>query len=188
MGCLWIELKGQPVPACHFQQAIPWQAQPDRDGLPGRDVSTFERAFNFTGHDSPNRDGWTKDSGKAFQKERGFGWLQNISGNTRYRSHGKDPLKSGFVFTRKQNTWECEIENGSWIITACLGDAGHPQPGQYLTIEGVTLAENVDTQAGRFRELSSTIEVNDGTLTVTIGTPEGGSNTCINWIVVERAQ
>ena len=55
-------------------------------------------------------------------------------------------------------------------------------------LRGVTLAENVDTPAGRFRELSSTIEVNDGTLTVTIGTPEGGSNTCINWLVVERAE
>ena len=185
---VWAELEGQPVPASHFLQAIPWQADPARDGLPGRDLSVYERAFNFTGHDSPNRKGWNKDSGKAFQKEQGFGWRKDLSGNTRYRKVGKDPLKSGFVFTRKQNTWECEIENGSWKITACLGDEEHPQPGQYLTIEGVTLAKNVNTQAGRFSELSSTVKVNDGALTVTIGTPKGGSNTCINWLVVERAE
>lgn len=184
---VWAELQGQPVRASHFEKPIPWKFNPDRDGLPGRDGSVYEKAFNFTVHNSPNQDGWTKDSGKVFQKERGFGWRNNISGNTRYRKSGKAPLKSGFVFTRKQNTWECEIENGSWKITACLGDAEHPQPSQYFTIEGVTLAENVDTPAGRFRELSSTIEVNDGTLTVTIGTPKGGSNTCINWLVVERA-
>ncbi|MCP4887803.1 MAG: hypothetical protein GY904_14435, partial [Planctomycetaceae bacterium] len=77
---------------------------------------------------------------------------------------------------------------GSWTVTVCLGDAGHPQPGQYLAIEGVTLAENIDTQAGSFRELSTTTVIKDGVLTVTIGTPEGGSNTCINWLVVERAK
>ena len=32
---VWAELEGQPVPASHFQQAIPWQADPARDGLPG---------------------------------------------------------------------------------------------------------------------------------------------------------
>ena len=184
---VWAELQGQPVPASHFQQPISWQVDPERDGLPERDLSAYERAFNFTVHDSPNRKGWTKDSGKAFQKEQGFGWRNNISGNTRYRKSGADPLKSGFVFTRKQHTWECEIENGSWTVTACLGDAEHPQPGQYLTIEGGTVAENVDTPAGRFRELSTTVNVNDGTLTATIGTPKGGSNTCINCLVVEPA-
>ena len=155
---------------------------------PGRDVSVYEKAFNFTSHDSPYRKGWTIDSGKAFQEEQGFGWRESISGNTRYRKGGKDPLKSGFVFTRKQDTWECEIENGSWKVTACLGDAEHPQPGQHLTIEGVMVAENVDTPAGRFREVSCTVNVGDGALTVTIGTPKGGSNTCINWLVVERAE
>lgn len=185
---VWAELQNQPVPASHFQKAIPWTVDPERDGIPGGDVSSYERAFNFTGHDSPNREGWTTDSGKAFQEEQGFGWRKDISGNTRYGKSGGDPLKSGFVFTRKQHTWECEIENGSWTVTACLGDAEHPQPGQHLSIEGVTLAENVDTGAGRFRELSATIVVKDGALTVTIGTPKGGSNTCINWLVVERTE
>lgn len=185
---LWAELRGQPVPASHFQQAIPWQADPERDGLPERDLSAYERAFNFTGHDSPNPKGWTRDSGKAFQEEHGFGWRRNIIGNTRYREGGGDALRSGFVFTRNQDTWECAIENGSWNVTVCLGDAEHPQPGQYLAIEGGSLAEKIDTEAGSFREMSATIVVTDGVLTVTIGTPEGGSNTCINWLVVERAE
>ncbi|MCP4886178.1 MAG: FAD-dependent oxidoreductase, partial [Planctomycetaceae bacterium] len=152
---VWAELQGQPVPASHFKQPITWQADPERDGLPDRDLSAYERAFNFTVDDSPNRKGWTKDSGKPFQKEHGFGWRENISDNTRYRKDGGDSLKSGFVFTRKQHTWECDIENGSWTVTVCLGDAGYPQPGQHLAMEGVTLAENLDTQAGSFRELST---------------------------------
>ena len=30
-------------------------------------------------------------------------------------------------------------------------------------------------------------EVRDGRLTLTLGTPAGGSNTCINWVILERA-
>lgn len=182
---VWAELKSQPVPATHFQQHIRWQSDPERDGLPERDSAACERAFNFTVRDSPQRKGWTRDSGKKYQEEQGFGWHEDISGNTRYRKSAGDSLKSGFVFTRKQHTWECEIENGTWTVTVCLGDAEHPQPGQNLAIEGITVAENTDTQAGRFREFSSTVSVNDGLLTITIGTPNGGSNTCVNWLFVE---
>lgn len=185
-GQVWAELQDQPVPASHFRQAIPWPVDPKQDGLPGGDFSSYERAFNFTGPNSANPDGWTKDSGKTFQKEPGFGWSKNLTANTRYREVGEKTLKAGFVFTRKQDVWECRIENGSWKVTACLGDAEYPQPGQHLSIEGVTLAENLDTGASSFRELSSTIEVKDRALTVTMGTPKGGSNTCINWLVVEK--
>ena len=72
-------------------------------------------------------------------------------------------------------------------MTVCLGDAEHPQPGQYLEIEGLTVAEGIETQAGSFSELSAKIGVDDGALTVEIGTPQGGSNTCINWLVVTPA-
>lgn len=185
---VWAELQSQLVPTSYFQQPIPWQANPRLDGLPEHNLSVDVRAFNFTSPNSPNRDGWIKDSGKAFRTEKGFGWRSDLSANTRYRKSGDDPLRSGFVFTRTQDTWECKIENGVWKITACLGDAEHPQPGQRLTLEDVTLAKNIDTQAGRFRELSSTIEVSDGALTMTIGLPEGGSNTCINWLVIEPAK
>ena len=73
-------------------------------------------------------------------------------------------------------------------MTACLGDASHPQPGQCLRIEGVTVAENLETQAGEFCELSATVLVEDGFLTVTLGKPEGQANTCINWLLVGPAK
>lgn len=184
---IWEELEGQAVPASFFQRPIAWKADPSKDGLPDRDVSVEEKAFNFTGQGSPNRQEWTRDSGGRFQAARGFGWRANLSSNTRYRRTGGDPLKAGFVFTREEDTWECRVENGFWTVTVCLGDAEYPQPRQYLTIEGVTLAEKVDTSAGRFWEKSATVDVQDGALTVTIGTPKGGSNTCINWLVLERA-
>ncbi len=182
---VWAEIQSQPVPASHFRRPIAWQPNPKRDGLPEPKLAADAKAFNFTSRNAPKPEGWINDSGKAFQKEQGFGWQSNLAANTRYRQSGDDTLNSGFVFTRKQNTWTCEIENGSWKVTACLGDAEHPQSGQHLTIEGVNFAKNVDTQAGKFLELSSIIETKDGDLTVVIGTPKGGSNTCLNWLVIE---
>lgn len=185
---VWAEISDQPVPPAFFQQAIPWQADPARDGLPESDPSDTEQAFNFTVQNGPGRQGWTADSGKAFRRELGFGWRSDISTDTRFRKDGGDLLRSGFVFTRAEATWECALKNGLWKVTACLGDASHPQPGQCLRIEGVTVAENLETQAGEFCELSATVLVEDGFLTVTLGKPEGQANTCINWLLVGPAK
>lgn len=184
---VWAEIEGQPVPESFFEEAIAWKVDPKRDGVPDDELSNEQRAFNFTSDNARGREGWSKDSGHKFEETRGFGWRKDISSNTRYRKSGSDPLNSGFVFTRTRDTWECNLENGTWIVTVCLGDAEHPQPGQHLAIEGLMVAEGIETQAGRFRELSAKIDVDDGALTVEIGTPQGGSNTCINWLVVTPA-
>lgn len=111
-----------------------------------------------------------------------YGWLNDLTDNTRLRKVDGETLRDGFVFTRRQDSWECVIPNGSWKVHACLGDSAHPQPGQYLLIEGNRVATNIETSAGQFREIECEVNVQDGRLTLTLGNPKGGSNTCINWL------
>lgn len=44
----------------------------------------------------------------------------------------------------------------------------------------------VDTNPGYFKKCSTTVTVTDGRLTLTLGTPKGGSNTVINWLIIEQ--
>ena len=204
---VWKHLQSQPIPAtprksqvdadgdgiADTQDALPfttgtvsWKRDPTRDGLP--DVAPpfpqGTRAFNFTKLDGPESAGFTKDWGAAFRNTTGFGWRRDLTTNTRLRYVESDPLRSGFVFTRQQDVWECKVPNGKYRIHASLGDAGYPQPGQHLQIEGKVAAHNQATEAGQFHEITAERIVEDGRLTLTLGIPAGGSNTCINWIIL----
>ena len=170
--------------------SISWQVEPNRDGLPDQTppFAKGARAFNFTSAKGPEAEAFTNDSGASFDEEKGFGWRRDLSQNTRLRNISAEPLRDGFVFTRQQDVWDCQVENGAYTVHACLGDAGHEQPGQHLSIEGQVAAKNIDTGAGQFHELKAEVEVRDGRLTLTLGVPEGGSNTCINWVILEPAK
>ena len=166
-----------------------WKSDPARDGLP--DLSPpFEggiRAFNFTAREGPDVPGFTTDSGLPYSEDQGFGWRADLSSNVRFRTADDQPLRHGFVFTRQHDVWECDVENRVWMVHVCLGDSAHEQPGQHLSIENEMIAENVDTGAGQHFETRTEIEVRDGRLTLTMGVPGGGSNTCINWVILVPA-
>lgn len=166
---------------------VSWKLTPDLDGLPDRRAPfpKTTRAFNFTSASGPKAKGFQIDAGRRYSDQRGYGWKRDLSKNTRLRRSDSEPLRDGFVFTRGQDVWECKVPNGRWKVQACLGDAGHDQPGQYLTIEEAAVAKNIETSAGRFREFQADVTVRDGRLTLTLGTPKGGSNTCINWLILE---
>ncbi|WP_196782386.1 FAD-dependent oxidoreductase [Bremerella volcania] len=164
-----------------------WKDDPTRDGIPEHEGEFADGtiAINFTTADGPDVPGYQQDIGRLFQPRLGYGWRQDLTKNIRERDIHDKPLASSFVFTRTEDVWECELPNGHYRLTVCLGDAGHEQLGQYLKVEGKVLAENLDTQSGRFAELVTNVTIGDGRLTLTLGTPKGGSNTCINWLVVE---
>ncbi len=63
-----------------------------------------------------------------------------------------------------------------------MGNAGHDQPDQNVSVEGRVVLDNVDTLAGFYCESNVTVNVTDGLLTVDCGRPEGGANTTINWL------
>ncbi|MEW4564554.1 FAD-dependent oxidoreductase [Bremerella sp. JC770] len=164
-----------------------WKNDPTRDGIPDHEktLTAGALAINFTSAGSAEVAGFQQDSGQRFQAQRGYGWHQDLSKNIRDRGAHDKPLASAFVFTRQEDTWECDLPNAKYRVTVCLGDAGHEQLGQNLQVEGKVVAEHLDTQSGNFVELITDVTVSDGRLTLTLGAPEGGSNTCINWLIVE---
>lgn len=154
------------------------------DGLPPDNVWTNAgwRGFNFTQSGAPAWAPYEQDTGAAYTNSRGYGWQTNLSANTRQRNVYPETIRDTFVFTRYQDTWQCAVSNGIYDVAFCVGDAGYDQPGQNVAVEGVTVLKNVDTRAGSFCESNATVTVSDGSLTLTIGRPEGGANTTINWL------
>ena len=96
--------------------------------------------------------------------------------------------RDNFIFTRSEDVWECGLDNGKYRVTVCIGDSGHEQTGHNLSSEGKVVAENESTALGEFRELTQSIEVKDNRLTLKLGKPGGGSNTTINWLLIETVR
>ncbi len=174
-------------------QTVEWKIEPpspDRDGLPDAELTTTTGSIriNFTTTDSPLTDEFFNDTGRVCNDPRKFGWQRDLSTSSRRRKTLPENIRDTFVFTRTRAVWELQIENGSWTVTACLGDAGYDQPGQRLNVEGVQLVDEESSAAGQFIEVSTTVDVTDGRLTLTLGPQKPGCNTCLNWVVIVKSE
>lgn len=205
VSSIWKEIQKQPVQfmnsvttedvdgdgIINTEDALPftpgevsWTRQPHEDGVPefAADSDSEVRAFNFTSATGAIVKQFKKDFGGIYSESSGFGWQRDLTLNTRVRNVDKGEPRDSFVFTRGQDTWECKVPHGSWKVCVCLGDIDHDQAGQNLSIESSVVATKLDTSAGNFVELETEVDVQDGRLTLILGTPTGGSNTCINWV------
>ncbi|QDS94340.1 FAD dependent oxidoreductase [Roseimaritima multifibrata] len=205
---LWNELKKQPTPKrtwkaagdadddgiADVQDPLPftpgktlWKIEANQDGIPDAEPVLAERAerFDFTSAGATVPDGFYKDCGGLFDEKVGYGWARDLSANTRFRAVLEDSLRDGFVFTRTEDTWERSLANGKYRVTICLGDSDHEQLNQNVRIEGVSVAESVDTMAGGYHEVQVQTEITDERLTIQIGQAAGESNTTLNWVIIE---
>jgi hypothetical protein len=161
----------------------------DEDGNPDQvpeKSSDHPNMFNFTGVGSKPVDGFVNDYGQKFDAGRGFGWQRDISANNRRRGQVSGEHRDTFLFTRSHDVWELAVPNGSYEVTVCVGDSGHEQTGQNVTVEGHETLRGIDTFTGEWRERTVLVEVSDGRLTVEIGSPGSSTNTCLNWLRVAR--
>ena len=163
--------------------ALPADADGNPDSLPdGTTAGT--RLFNFTGTGSKAVDGFANDNGQKFDEKRGFGWKRDISDNHRRRGQIEGEHRDTFLFTRSHDVWELTLPNGRYEVTICVGDSGHEQTGQNVTVEGRETLRGIDTFSGEWLEKTVTVDVSDGRLTVEIGLPGSSTNTCLNWLRV----
>ena len=161
--------------------ALPADADGNPDPLPeGSDADS--RLFNFTGKGSKQIDGFVNDNGHVLDGDRGFGWRRDISASNRRRGQIEGEHRDTFLFTRSHDVWELAVPNGRYEVTVCVGDSGHEQAGQNVTVEGSETLRDIDTFTGEFAEKTATVEVVDGRLTVEIGLPGSSTNTCLNWL------
>ncbi|QDU07682.1 FAD-dependent oxidoreductase [Gimesia aquarii] len=160
----------------------------DQDGLLDKSKTPHSRRINFTGLHSAPLPNFEADHGFKFDQKRGFGWSRDIRHNHRQRKILPESYRDTFLFTRDHDIWECKVSNGRWLVTVCVGDSGHEQTGQWVTVEGNQVIKDVVTASGAFREQNVFVDVTDGRLTVEIGKATAGTNTCLNWICLEPAQ
>ena len=160
----------------------------DQDGLPNPvdKAEQFVAQFNFSGADVKTPKDFQSDTGLKFDTERGYGWSRDLSSSHRERSRVSEKIRDTFLFTRSHDTWEYRLPKGTYDVTICIGDAGHEQFGQNVTVEGTPLLRDVLTPEGFFQEKSLTVEVKDGLLTVEIGLPDSKTNTCLNWLRITK--
>ncbi len=161
-----------------------WKRDHTSDGLPDPlpAKAKVTRAINFTAANGNRPAGFTQDTGGRYNAETGFGWQRDLTGNTRLRTVDPNSLRSGFVFTRTHDVWECALPNGPYWVEFAIGDADHEQFGQNVTVEGQPVIRDLTTASGFFAEKRLAVNVNDGKLTLEIGLKGSTTNTCINWI------
>ncbi len=161
---------------------------PETDGLITDDIAASAKRFDFAGKGVPKTEGFLRDVGAEFSEDRGYGWARDVSANDRRRNALPEAYRDSFLFTRSHDTWECEVENGRYAVVVCVGDSGHEQAGQNVTVEGKPVIEDQFTATERFHEATTEIEVKDGRLTVEIGKDGSNTNTCLNWLAFWKVE
>ncbi|MFT7639394.1 MAG: hypothetical protein ACI9G1_001130 [Pirellulaceae bacterium] len=160
---------------------------PESDGIPPGSKKEWLHSINFCGAGTPQVDGFKHDAGKVFSETLGYGWTRSLSANHRRRFAVKEVERDTFLFTRSKDTWECKLENGRYLVRVCVGDSGHEQLSQRVSLEGQLIIDDTTTARGEFAERGLEVVVKDGRLTMDIGSGEPMSNTCINWILIRGA-
>lgn len=154
---------------------------PAEDGIPG-DLNP-SIAFDFCGPGIEPEEGFTPERGDLFDEERGYGWTRDLRKNHRKRNR-LEGARDSFVFTREKDRWEWIVPNGRYRVVLCVGDSGHDQNDQSVFVEGRNAIDRIDTWEGGFSEAAIEVEVEDGKLTIDIGSGIRKTNTCLNWIQV----
>ena len=204
-----VDAAGQRSPASATASAAPDAAAPATAALPLR--------LNFQDEAPAPPATYTREFGQAFTNSRGYGWVEpgtstprSLVGNGRTRAP-----RAGTTATLEQRTllhvqgddvpnfngvplegaFEVALPDGRYAVTASVGD----QPGSptatcaepcydskhRIVAEGTVVVDEFQATAGEeFRARTATVQVTDGRLTVTAA---GGTNTKINYLVVEPA-
>ena len=165
---------------------------------------------NFGTENSPlPSDEFILDFGRGYDNTRGYGFITqasldsetkvpiDLTNNTRDRDaieeQSTDTLihlqyPDGLTGTRPARTnqtpsaWEYDLENGTYQITVGVGDREFTDSEHVVNIEGETaIAGFTPTENESFREVTTIVEVTDGSLTLDA---IGGENTKLNFVEI----
>ncbi|WP_144268104.1 PA14 domain-containing protein [Demequina sp. NBRC 110055] len=168
------------------------------DGLePSEPTTTAQVTFRPSTASVPA--GWTADTGAAYNDTTGYGWLVNDapfdrSSMTRLRATpAGNPLQQGLILMQNVTTtgstiaggtvgtWEYALANGTYTVTASVGDGEYTDSVHGLAAEGEPLIEGFTPTTGTpFASGSAEVLVSDGKLTLT----PTGINTKVNWVTI----
>jgi glucose/arabinose dehydrogenase len=164
--------------------------------------AAYALKVNFSDAATAPPAGYVRDSGDAFSTSRGYGWVRmgtttplSLAGNGRNRNpaagqadvrlatliHAQLPAGSTGVTT--PGSWEAVVPDGTYTVTATVGDAGTAVNSvHWLSIEDQNaVAAFTPTASVKHATATRTVRVTDGRLTLS---PAGGTNTKLNYVDV----
>ena len=150
---------------------------------------TASYAINFQPAGAPVPDGFTADSGEAYDRGRGYGWtISPGTEGTRDRDNATSPDQSydTLILADASGKWEFELANGTYMVTICVGDPWWAYSTNIIQLEGIQVINDTVSSEQKWIEKTGTVSVNDGRLTVTFQGSTPHSQLC--WIKISLQQ
>lgn len=136
-------------------------------------TSPVSLLLDFGTATSPVAPDYTQVTPVRYSSARGFGW-QSTSGLTAINRNTSDPLTRDFHRGRS-NTFLADVPNGTYQVTAVLGDASNPLDRVNISAEGRQVASNLSAPAGQTVSPTFQVNVTDGRLNLKFN-DRGGRN------------
>jgi hypothetical protein len=142
--------------------------------VPFSPFTPFEVRVNFQPANVPVPAGFVADTGQVYgNRGNGFtyGWSADNTANTRDRNDANTPSQAYDTLIRTQNggnfSWSLAVPNGYYEVRLVAGDPGFIDSDYIFTVEyyGHVL-KGTPTEAQHFFEAVTTVDVNDGRLTL----------------------
>ena len=160
--------------------------------------------INFGLANTPAPPDYINDFGAAFSEDRGYGWVtQDSAGNDspvpldvalngRDRNANDNNINDSLIHmqfpqdipnsnsVKTPAAWEYTLPNGTYRVTARVGDPIYTDSRHRINVEGTNIIPNFrPTEERKYTTATRVVEVNDGRLTVDA---IGGDNTKLNYL------
>jgi glucose/arabinose dehydrogenase len=132
-------------------------------------ADTFLVNFQLAGAAVPTR--YAPDTGALFGNRGNgltYGWSSDHSDVSRDRGLHPDQRLDTLIHFHQGQTWELQVPNGLYEVTAAIGDAGF-ESTHTLNVENVSLFNALPLLPGDFRVATRQVAVTDGRLTLDQG-------------------
>jgi hypothetical protein len=130
--------------------------------LEDRELLSTAVDFHFGGPTSPVPPGYVGATVAAYTSQRGVGWATS-AGLSSTAWNSTNPLTQSAVFGT-DDTFLMDLPNGTYGVTAMLGDPNEPRGAINIYAQGAEVAAGLTTTAGQFIQPTSQVQVNNGQL------------------------
>jgi hypothetical protein len=122
-----------------------------------------------------------------YDEAAGYGWFAppDVHWLTAWLSSGPNALQRSILYSNwgRRATFEFDLPNGRYNVTASVGWQGRTYSHNYLAIEGVNFVN--DEASSPYLVRTREVMVNDGKLTMVMGVPENDEYTMLNYLDIE---
>ena len=130
----------------------------------------FDFSVSFQPADAPLQEGFSLDSGLAYNSSLGYGWTAlPASTGTRDRNDTSSPDQSydTMIHVASTGQWEIEIPNGEYTVSIIVGDAQYPNSTNYVQVEDVPFFTGETlSQQEKWLSVSKSVLISDTKLTI----------------------